>query len=85
MNIKWQFCTLSNFFITGGPKVRFGTKWPSITSTCIISAPPFSKERISSLNLLKSADKIEGEIFTSFSFIIIVFYNLYILKDKKRG
>ena len=27
-------------FTTGGPIVRFGTKWPSMTSTCRRSAPP---------------------------------------------
>ena len=33
---------------TGGPMVRFGTKWPSITSTWIRSAPPASTRAMSS-------------------------------------
>ena len=49
-------------FITGGPIVKLGTKCPSITSTCIISAPPSSNLLISLPNWLKSADKIDGEI-----------------------
>src|SRR4026207_1415683 len=32
---------------TGGPIVRFGTKWPSMTSTWMGSAPPASTAAIS--------------------------------------
>ena len=42
--------------------VMFGTKWPSITSICIKSAPAASTALISSPSLVKSADKIEGDI-----------------------
>jgi len=48
--------------ITGGPIVKLGTKCPSITSTCIMSAPAFSNLLISLPNSLKSADSIEGDI-----------------------
>ena len=46
----------------GGPKVRFGTKWPSITSTWIQSAPWRSTAAISAPKLAKSAERIEGAI-----------------------
>ncbi|AEH53145.1 hypothetical protein BCO26_1087 [Heyndrickxia coagulans 2-6] len=66
--IKW---TSSGSFVTGrtapttsGPIVMFGTKWPSITSIWIQSAPPSSTSLISSPNFAKFADKIEGAIFT---------------------
>ena len=52
--------------IIGGPKVRFGTKWPSITSKCIQSAPASSTSLTSFANEPKSADNIEGAIITSF-------------------
>src|SRR5439155_3373686 len=39
-----------------------GTKCPSITSTWIQSAPASSIARISSANLAKSADRIDGAI-----------------------
>jgi len=47
---------------TGIPIVIFGTKCPSITSTCSIVAPPDLTVSISSASLVKSADKIEGAI-----------------------
>src|SRR5579864_4830100 len=37
-----------------------GTKWPSITSTWIQSAPAASMARISSPSLAKSAERIDG-------------------------
>src|SRR5947207_11139794 len=45
-----------------GPMVRFGTKWPSMTSRWRRSAPA-SMEAISSASLLKSADSSDGAIF----------------------
>ncbi len=41
-----------------------GTKWPSITSRWIQSAPAASTVAISSFSRLKSADSIEGAIVT---------------------
>jgi hypothetical protein len=49
---------------TGIPSVMFGTKCPSITSTCTSPAPPRSTAAISSPRRAKSADKIEGAIST---------------------
>src|ERR1035438_7974823 len=49
---------------TGGPMVRFGTKWPSITSRCSMEAPPRSAEAISRSRRAKSADRIDGTIST---------------------
>src|SRR4051794_10247601 len=47
---------------TGNPMVIFGTKCPSITSTCRIFAPPFFTEAISSPSLVKSAESSDGAI-----------------------
>src|SRR4051794_18762468 len=47
---------------TGGPMVRLGTKWPSMTSRCRREAPPRSTRAISSASRAKSADRIEGTI-----------------------
>ena len=41
----------------------FGTKWPSITSKCITSAPASSRRVQSLCRLAKSADKIEAATF----------------------
>ena len=49
-------------FTTAGPIVRLGTKWPSITSIWIQSAPAASIARTSSPSRAKSADRIEGEM-----------------------
>src|SRR5690242_17663100 len=49
---------------TGGPSVIFGTKWPSITSTWIMRAPPRSTRATSSARWAKSAARIEGSIST---------------------
>ena len=49
-------------FTTAGPMVMLGTKWPSITSTWIQSAPAASIARTSSPSRAKSADRIEGAI-----------------------
>ena len=46
--------------ITGGPKVMLGTKWPSITSRWIQSAPAASMASTSSPRRAKSAERIEG-------------------------
>ena len=43
-----------------GPIVMFGTKCPSITSTCTQSAPPRSMESSSSPRRVKSAARIDG-------------------------
>src|ERR1051326_6907276 len=47
---------------TGGPIVRLGTKWPSITSRCRMAAPPRSTRAISSASRAKFADRTEGTI-----------------------
>ena len=47
---------------TGSPTVMFGTKRPSITSTCRIDAPAFSTVEISSPSREKSAERIDGAI-----------------------
>ena len=47
-------------FTTAGPMVRFGTKCPSITSTCTRSAPALVMAAISSPSRAKSAERIEG-------------------------
>src|SRR2546430_4165842 len=49
-----------NDFTTGGPIVRFGTKWPSITSKWTIVPPPLSAAWTSSARWAKSAERIEG-------------------------
>src|SRR5579872_1168853 len=49
---------------TGGPSVRFGTKWASMMSTCSMVAPPRSTRSISSAKCAKSADRIDGTICT---------------------
>src|SRR5262249_47518728 len=49
---------------TGGPMVRLGTKWPSMTSRCNNLAPPRSTRAISSARRAKSADRIDGTIST---------------------
>ncbi len=49
-------------FTTGGPIVRLGTKWPSITSTWRRSASAATRST-SSASWAKSADRIDGAIF----------------------
>src|SRR4051795_4724955 len=49
---------------TGGPIVRFGTKWPSITSTCSRSASGATAS-MASARAAKSADRIDGAIRTT--------------------
>ncbi len=44
---------------TGGPIVRLGTKWPSMTSTCSQSAA-LATSPIASERLPKSADSTDG-------------------------
>src|SRR4026208_2408258 len=46
--------------MTGGPRVRLGTKWPSITSTWSRSAPPASTLAVGARSAAKSADRILG-------------------------
>src|SRR5438034_8530349 len=48
-----------------GPNVRFGTKWPSITSTWTQSAPPRSSAPTASARRVKSALRIDGANFGS--------------------
>ena len=55
-----SFSCLTN----GTPRVRFGTKCPSMTSTCTYPAPPSSIIAISRSMFMKSAESIEGAIFT---------------------
>ena len=51
---------LSSDSTTGRPRVRFGTKWLSMTSTCSQSA--VATAAASSASRAKSADKMLGEI-----------------------
>src|SRR5438552_11722104 len=44
----------------GGPKLMFGTKWPSITSRCKKSAPPVKTSWISAPSFEKSAERIDA-------------------------
>mmetsp|Transcript_2193 Transcript_2193/g.3741 ORF Transcript_2193/g.3741 Transcript_2193/m.3741 type:complete len:259 (-) Transcript_2193:149-925(-) len=69
--MRWQSKIASgNRFLkactTGAPMVMFGTKRPSITSTCTQSAPASSTSSMSDPSLAKSADKMEGETWTDF-------------------
>src|SRR5918994_790040 len=64
--MRWQSTgigdTATSRSTTGRPRVRLGTKWLSMTSTCAQSAvamAPSSRSR-----LAKSADRIDGEICT---------------------
>jgi hypothetical protein len=47
-------------FTMSGPRVMFGTKWPSMTSMCSQSAPAAWTARTSSPSRAKSAARIEG-------------------------
>src|ERR1700760_3520209 len=62
--IKWQssgtFATFRKLFTTGGPIVMLGTKWPSITSTCSIVAPPSTAACTSASSCAKLDERIEG-------------------------
>ena len=42
MHVERQSGVRPQAFSTGGPKLMFGTKWPSITSRCSQSAPAAS-------------------------------------------
>ena len=48
--------------MTGGPKVMLGTKWPSITSRWIQSAPAATMASTSSPSFEKSDDSTDGAI-----------------------
>src|SRR6266702_4775761 len=62
--IRWQssgsFVTARRAFTMGGPKVMFGTKWPSITSTWTMVPPPRSAAAASSARWAKSDASIEN-------------------------
>src|SRR5471032_718833 len=60
------FVCLRNAFTTTGPIVRLGTKWLSITSTWIQSAPAASMASTSWPSAVKSADRMEGAMRTGF-------------------
>ena len=53
-----------NCFTIGTPMVRFGTKCPSMTSTCTYPAPASSMRAMSRPRFMKSADRMDGAIFT---------------------
>src|SRR6185312_15531496 len=55
---------LRTAFTTIGPIVRLGTKWPSITSTWIQSAPASVTAATSCPSAAKSADRIDGAMRT---------------------
>src|SRR5690606_33090789 len=64
--IRWQSNTLSVrpriALMTGGPKVMFGTKCPSITSRWIQSAPARATASTSAPSREKSEDRMDGAI-----------------------
>ncbi len=66
--MRWQSTGVETAFssasTTGRPRVRLGTKWLSITSTCNQSAAPATLAA-SSARRAKSADKMLGEICTA--------------------
>ncbi len=66
--MRWQSngCLLwaLRAFTTIGPMVRLGTKWLSMTSTWIQSAPAAVTASISAPKAAKSADRIEGAMRT---------------------
>ena len=64
---KGLFVKFLMLLITGIPKEMLGTNLPSITSICIASAPYLSRFFMSSPSLEKSAESIDGAIFTIFS------------------
>src|SRR5436189_768296 len=61
---KGLWLCLRSAFTTIGPIVRLGTKWLSITSTWIQSAPASPIASISRPRLAKSADRMEGAMRT---------------------
>mmetsp|Transcript_100081 Transcript_100081/g.266009 ORF Transcript_100081/g.266009 Transcript_100081/m.266009 type:complete len:220 (+) Transcript_100081:396-1055(+) len=76
--MRWQSRKASGSFLrnastTNGPMVMLGTKRPSMTSTWTQSAPAFRTSSTSWPSLEKSAERIEGEICTLFSFISLNF------------
>src|SRR5260370_5612493 len=63
--IKWQSKgTLAMVFrseaTTGGPIVKFGTKWPSITLRCKTVPPPSMAASASAPSCAKSAERMDG-------------------------
>src|SRR5713226_691676 len=63
--IKWQSKgTLAMVFrseaTTGGPIVKFGTKWPSITSRCRTVPPPSMAASASAPSCAKLAERMDG-------------------------
>src|SRR5262249_50466752 len=66
--IRWQstgsVACLSSDWTTGRPRVRFGTKWLSMTSTCSQSAVA-ATAAASSARRAKAADNMLGEIGTA--------------------
>src|ERR1700730_9588223 len=63
--IRWQSKIASGIdarsdLTTGGPMVMFGTKWPSITSTCSSVPPASSADLASTASCAKFADNIDG-------------------------
>mmetsp|Transcript_5214 Transcript_5214/g.13762 ORF Transcript_5214/g.13762 Transcript_5214/m.13762 type:complete len:290 (+) Transcript_5214:342-1211(+) len=70
--MRWQSITASGYFLrsastTSGPMVMLGTKRPSIASMWTQSAPALRASPTSSPKREKSAERMEGEIFTDFS------------------
>ena len=73
-------------FTMGAPKVRFGTKCPSMMSICNKSAPAASIDFNSSLNTAKFAESIDGAIFIilkplSLTFYIITYRHISIISS----
>jgi hypothetical protein len=62
---KCEGWCLRKAFTIGAPRVKLGTKWPSITSIWSQSAPQRSITFSASFaSIAKSADRIEGQIIT---------------------
>src|SRR5260370_41398694 len=61
---KGSLLCLRSAFTTIGPMVRLGTKWPSMTSTWIQSAPAAVTASTSLPSSAKSADRMEGAMRT---------------------
>lgn len=55
---------------TGAPKVMFGTKWPSIMSTCSQSAPWEIVSEHALPRAPKSAERMEGAIIAEGAMVI---------------
>jgi len=65
------FKRVLRLLIIGAPRVIFGTKCPSITSICSMSAPAFSTAIDSFPSMEKSEARIEGDILSCIMKILL--------------